>query len=152
MKWNISAKAAVAVQLLLVKHRIRIVDFALFWGFVEKVRHWGNASESQSASGPLPPTKSTEKGVMSSAPGLGCRAEPCPRKGENCPEPACTTGCRSLLFFLFVCLGGYVLVLSLLLLAKESYQLGSQVRMLRNKRLIGVTISPPFSWSHSLLF
>ena len=116
VEWSISAKKA--VQVLLVKQRhIRTVDFALVLVFVEKVRCRGNASESQSASRPLPPTKRTERGVTSPAPGLGwrasaagSRAEPCPGESENCPEPTHTTRSWSLLSLLSEFLGGYMLV------------------------------------------
>lgn len=79
---------------MLVKQRhIRIVDLAHVLGFVEEVRHWGNASESQSASWPLPPTRRMETEVTSPARGLGWRA--------SCPEPTCTSGSWSLLVSVF---------------------------------------------------
>lgn len=97
-EWSISAKRA--VQLLLVKQRhIRIVDLAHVLRFVEEVRHRDEASESQSASWPLPPTRRTETGVTSPARGVGWQA--------SCPEPAVPRGAGACLSEF---LGGYMLV------------------------------------------
>lgn len=65
----------------------------MFWGLWKKSGNWGDASESRSASWPLPPTRRTETGVTSPACGVGWRA--------SCPEPACTSGSWSLRVWVF---------------------------------------------------
>lgn len=65
------------------QHHIRIVDFASVLGFVQKVRHRGNALEYRSASWPLSPTRRTERGLIS-LPWAGLAAEQSLALGRAC--------------------------------------------------------------------
>lgn len=90
------------------QHHFRIVDFShvLGWG---KVRYWGNISESQTTSRPLPLARRTKKGndVPGSWARLAAEQSFPPRRVRITRAPPVPCGSWSLTFLL---LGGCVLV------------------------------------------